>query len=81
MNAPQKAKTHNFTQQICGCDYSIEPVEDGKKCMTGQGNNIRQGDYLWLKEDNKIIQYQVEAIDYYLEPPDMWIALLNKMES
>ncbi|MEI2581633.1 hypothetical protein [Scytonema sp. PRP1] len=45
--------------------------------MTGQGKGIKRGDYIILCNGSQSCRYQVEEIDYYSEPPDMWIALLN----
>lgn len=47
--------------------------------MTGIGKGIKPGDYLILQRDSELCRYQVEEIDYYSDPPDMWMALLKKV--
>ena len=73
-------KTYDYSQYVCGRDYVFELVDDLKKgYMTGQGKGIKRGDYIILKNGFNSCRYQVEEIDYYSEPPDMWMALLNKV--
>ncbi|WP_339381337.1 hypothetical protein [Brasilonema sp. UFV-L1] len=48
--------------------------------MTGQGKGVKRGDYIILRDSSNACRYQVEDIDYYSEPPDMWIALLQKVD-
>ncbi|MEB3337151.1 MAG: hypothetical protein VKJ46_06810 [Leptolyngbyaceae bacterium] len=73
-------KTHNYTQSIPGKDYVFEWIDPISGRITGQGRGVRQRDYLVLKHDNTPICYQVEAIDYYADPADMWCALLKQVE-
>ncbi|WP_331280993.1 hypothetical protein [Fischerella sp. PCC 9605] len=47
--------------------------------MTAQRRGIKRGDWIILRDDRYSYRYQVEEIDYYAEPPDMWIALLNQV--
>lgn len=73
-------KTYDYSQYVCGRDYVFEPVDDLKKgYMTAQGKGIKCGDYIILKNGSNSCRYQVEEIDYYSEPSDMWMALLNKV--
>lgn len=76
----RKNRTYDYTRLICGRDYVFEPVENlTKGYMTGQGKGIKAGDYIMLSHDADADLYQVEEIDYYSEPSDMWIALLHKV--
>lgn len=71
--------THDYTKYFCGRDYIFEPIDNETKgYMTGQGKGIKRGDYIILCNGSKSCRYQVEEIDYYSEPPDMWIALLDE---
>lgn len=73
-------KTYDYTQYVGGRDYVFEPVDNqAKGYMTGQGKGIKCGDYIILYNGSKSCRYQVEEIDYYSDPPDMWIALLEKV--
>ncbi|GAA6621722.1 hypothetical protein [Scytonema sp. NUACC26] len=76
----QKQQTYDYTECVCGCDYAFEPVDNlTKGYMTAQFKGIKRGDYILLKNGSNLYRYQVEEIDYYSEPPDMWIALLHKV--
>ena len=64
-----------------GQDYVLEQaVKEGKDTyyMTGHGNGVRSHDYIELQEGSDVVHYQVKRIEYYCDPPDMWIALLTR---
>jgi MioC protein len=76
-NSKQKSKTYDYRQLIEGRDYIFESIEGGDRAyLTGQGKNVKRSDYLILSDRS---HYQVEKIDYYANPPDMWIALLKRV--
>jgi MioC protein len=76
----KKSKTHDYTDQVCGRDYVFEVVDNqGRGYMTAQRKGVKIGDYILLQQEDKPYQYQVEEIDYYGEPSDMWMALLKKV--
>jgi hypothetical protein len=76
----QQNKTYDYTGYVCGHDYVFEYVDDlTKGYMTGQGKGIKCGDYIILKNGSNCCRYQVEEIDYYSQPPDMWMALLSEV--
>ena len=74
-----KVKLHDYSQQIQGRDYVLESATDAthgeRFYMTGKGKGIQRQDAILLPDQS---QYQVEAIDYYGNPPGAWIALLSK---
>ncbi len=75
----QKNKTHDYSQLVCGHDYIFEPVDNlTQGYMTGQGKGVNCGDCIVLQIGSQVEKYQVEEIDYYSEPSDMWMALLKK---
>lgn len=76
----RKQRVHDYSLFKSGQDYAFERIEKGMKgYMTGQCRDVKAGDYILLREESGLSQYQVEEIDYYLSPPDMWIALLKKI--
>jgi len=76
----QKQKTYDYTNRVNGQDYVFEPGESlNISYMTGHGKGIKPGDFIILELDSNISHYQVEHIDYYLDPPDMWMASLRKI--
>ncbi|BAY17687.1 hypothetical protein NIES2109_02690 [Nostoc sp. HK-01] len=76
----QKYKTHDYSQFVKGRDYVFESINQGLEGqMTGVGKGIQPCDYIILRRGVELTRYQVEEIDYYADPPDMWMALLKKV--
>jgi len=76
----QQQKTHDYSQCITGRDYVFESLNQGLAGqMTGVGKGIKPCDYIILRRGSELSRYQVEDIDYYADPPDMWMALLKKV--
>lgn len=76
----RKQRVHDYSPFKSGQDYAFELIESGTKgYMTGQARGVEVGDYILIREESGLSQYQVEQIDYYMSPPDMWIALLKKI--
>ncbi|MBH8552819.1 hypothetical protein I8751_10655 [Nostocaceae cyanobacterium CENA357] len=73
-----KNKIHDYSQLVWGRDYVFELLNEGTGgYMTGIGKSIELGDYIILRHSCQVYQYQVEEINYYRHPPDIYIALLN----
>ncbi|MBE9206608.1 hypothetical protein IQ244_08780 [Nostoc sp. LEGE 06077] len=76
----QKQKIHDYSQFITGRDYVFESINQGLEGhMTGVGKGIKPCDYIILRSESELSRYQVEEIDYYADPPEMWMALLKKV--
>ncbi len=76
----QRKKIHDYSQQVLGSDYIFERVNEGTiGYMTGVGNGIKASDRIILRQGSESYQYQIEEIDYYSYPSDMWIALLKQV--
>jgi len=71
-----KPRTHNLTKQSQSVNYEFEQIDGRRAQMTGYGKGIKPGDYILLAKEE--IRYQVEAIDYYSDPGNLWTALLFK---
>ncbi|MBW4563737.1 MAG: hypothetical protein KME32_21845 [Mojavia pulchra JT2-VF2] len=72
--------THDYSRFIWGKDYAFESLNNGMAgYMTGIGKGVQPLDYIILQQGGKSYRYQVEEIDYYSEPSDMWIALLKRV--
>ncbi|MBW4612413.1 MAG: hypothetical protein KME21_03885 [Desmonostoc vinosum HA7617-LM4] len=79
-NESTKNKIHDYSQFIWGSDYVFEPLNEGTEgYMTGIGKGVKPGHQIILRRGSELYKYQVEAIDYYCDPPDMWIGLLRKV--
>jgi hypothetical protein len=76
----QHNQIYDYTQHVGGRDYIFESVDNlTQGYMTGQGKNIKRGDYIILQNGTESSRYQVEEINYYSDPPDMWMAFLKKV--
>lgn len=73
---PVRPQTHDYTRRTWGHDYSTTQVIDGgmRLRLAGWGHGIEAGDYLILPNGSDTTRYQVEKIDYRMDPPDMWFA-------
>ena len=75
-----KHKTHDFTECVPGTDYVFEVAENRTTAyMTARGKGVKPDDYIVLQIFSESYRYQVEQIDYYSNPPDMWMALIKKV--
>jgi hypothetical protein len=75
------SQTYDYTECICGRNYVFEPVDNlTKGYMTAQCRGIQLGDYIIFRTGSSCERYQVHEIDYYSEPPDMWIAVLVQLQ-
>ena len=75
-----KNKTHDFTECVCGTDYVFEVAEEVTTAyMTAQSKGVKPGDYIVLLIGSESKRYQVEQVDYYSNPPNMWMALIKKV--
>lgn len=76
----QKNKIHDFTECVRGSDYVVEFTDMlTTGYMTAQSKGVKCGDYIILQIGSESCRYQVEQIDYYSNPSDMWIALIKKI--
>lgn len=73
-------KTHDYSKHQSALDYFFEPTDEGNGgYMTAQGKGIKQGDYLILQQNSVSCLYQIEEVEYYTNPPEMWMAKLVKV--
>jgi hypothetical protein len=69
---------HDYSQYEWGRDYVFEVLEDGNRgCMRGYGGNVQAGDRLILQNGSETMQYQIDEIEHYSEPANLWIALVH----
>jgi hypothetical protein len=78
---PRKNRTYDYTDYVCGRDYVFEPIADKPDSyyMTSQSKGIKPGDRIILQNASTAGFYEVEEIEYYSEPSDMWMALVKKV--
>jgi hypothetical protein len=68
-------KVHDFSQQPSS-SFAFERTGENQASMTGQGRRVLRGDYILLQFGHKSALYQIQHVDYYSSPSDMWTALL-----
>jgi hypothetical protein len=69
---------HDYSHYKWGRDYVFESLEGSKQgYLKGYGGNIQRGDHLILRNGLETIRYQVDEIEHYVDPPNLWIALLR----
>ena len=78
---PYHPKQHHYTHAEEGVDYQFEAIDRAgqRGYMTGQGRGVQVGDRVVLQHNHQAVNYQVEAIDYYACPADMWVGLLARV--
>ncbi len=75
-----KHKTHDFTECVSGTDYVFEIADNLTTAyMTARGKGVKPNDYIILQIGSEFCRYQIEQIDYYSSPADMWMALIKKV--
>ena len=74
-------QVHDYTCCQNGVHYVFEVANDGTRgCMTGQGKGIEPGHQILIELQGISRRYEVEAIEYYASPSDLWIASLSEIE-
>lgn len=74
----QTQTVHNYRHRPPH-EYEFEQLEDENQAyMTSQGRGLVRGDYIVLGQNQQVKVYQIQTIDYYTSPSDMWVALLTK---
>jgi hypothetical protein len=74
-------KAHTYVLPLKnGNTFALEPVSGDalKFCMTGFGAGLKRGEFIIINDRHSIKTFKIEAIDYYLDPPDLWTASLVK---
>lgn len=75
-----KGKTYDYTRAESEDSYIFEPRQGALKgYMTSRVRGIKRGDRVVLPDGCGSSLYQIDRIDYYSNPSDMWIALLRQV--
>lgn len=69
--------TYNYSRYSNGQDYIFSAIDSNQAYLTAQGGNPQVGDFLILKLNHQTYRYEIRHIDYYCNPSDMWIALIQ----
>lgn len=76
-------KTHRYDVCDSPPNFVINVMENRTNyySMTAQGPHIRPGDYIEITQPDQWVTYQVDTIEYYSVPSDMWIAVLHRLSN
>jgi hypothetical protein len=71
-------KIHAYQNHKSSTTFFLEASKEDplKFYMTAFGADIKKGDFIVIEDYNFSTAYRVESIDYYLDSPDLWMALL-----
>lgn len=90
----QSSALHNFLNQFkrplktfhhhpddVNQEFVIDSIEDkpGFYQITAQGPRVKPGESIEIEQFGQYLTYQVDNIEYYTEPSDMWMAILHKI--
>jgi hypothetical protein len=77
----KRSRTHDLTDCELDSEYVFEAIDQGDRgYVTAQVRGVRPDDYILLRPNGKqTVCYQVETIEYYACPSDMWMARLRKV--
>lgn len=76
----RKGRVHCYKASVLSSDYCLEATPDQSGFyMTSCRAGVRRGDLIRIKNANGCSDYQVDEIDFYSDPADMWIAKLHTL--
>lgn len=74
-----EAKIFSYDACNIGQTFALETNSDaGFTYMTCQQAGMQAGDWVRMMHPHKTTMYQIQEIEYYEEPSDMWMAKLRK---
>jgi hypothetical protein len=78
----RRPKIYTYTKSSDSYSLVLEAINGSslKYYMTAYGAGIRAGDFIVISDPEFSVTFNVENIDYYLDPPDLWIACLIQSE-
>jgi MioC protein len=77
---PKPTRIYDYSQAVPGVDYVFDKLseKDSSGYMTSQKSGVKQGEQILLTQNGTTRKYQIQELDYYSSPSDMWIALLTE---
>jgi hypothetical protein len=76
----RKQKVHRYENSAMSSHFCLEPIPDqGGYYMTSCRSGVQCGDRIAIIEASDSFEYQVDEINFYSDPEDMWIAKLHRV--
>jgi hypothetical protein len=69
-----RVRVHHYQLTDRGVEFVLE--NHGYQLMTAQRSGVKCGDHIAFHDLSGRQEYRVADIEYYCDPPDMWIAKL-----
>ncbi|NJN38747.1 MAG: hypothetical protein HC790_08520 [Acaryochloridaceae cyanobacterium CSU_3_4] len=71
---------HQYRWQDLNHRFVLEPAPDPSLYyMTTQKSGVAPGDYIEISGFGNSTHYQIVQLEFYCDPPDMWMATLQKI--
>ncbi|WP_299486694.1 hypothetical protein [Acaryochloris sp. IP29b_bin.137] len=79
LSCQKPCKTYHYSSDQFPTGFVIHALEENMNTytMTAQGAAVQPGDFIEITQPEQNAKYQVDHIEYYSEPSDMWIAILH----
>jgi hypothetical protein len=78
---PKLTRVFDYRYMVPGMDYVFDQLgNDDGGYMTSQRRGVKVGNHILLMQGGIARKYQIQELDYYSSPGDMWIALLKKLD-
>jgi hypothetical protein len=80
-NERYKIHTYSGLNNSKSFVLSVEVKNPLKHCMSAYGAGIKAGDFIVIEDQTVSMKFKVDSINYYLDPPDFWMASLTRYNS
>lgn len=62
-------------------EFIINSIEDqpGFYHITAQGPRVKLGESIEIEQSGQYQTYQIDDVEYYSEPSDMWMAMMHSI--
>jgi hypothetical protein len=77
-NKQHKVHTYSGLNNSKSFVLSVEVNNPYKHCMSAYGTGIKAGDFIVIEDSTLSMKFKVDSINYYLDPPDFWMASLTR---
>jgi hypothetical protein len=77
-NERHKVHTYSGLNNSKSFVLSVDVKNPYKHCMSAYGAGIKAGDFIVIEDQILSMKFKVDSINYYLDPPDFWMASLTR---
>lgn len=78
----ESTKTFRYAASNIGETFALDTTPNPRlSYMTSLQAGVHLGDYIQIYHPDSTTTYQIQEIEYYAEPSDMWMAKLSKVDA